>query len=63
MKSISGMIDQLDGLRDTTDLTDWESEFVTSILHRYLNAHRDTTCLSAKQVEIIERIWNKHFVA
>lgn len=61
MKTIGAMIEQLDGLRDTTDLTDWESEFVTSILHRYLNAKKDTTCLSAKQVEIIERIWNKHF--
>lgn len=28
MMSISAMIEQLDGLRDTSDLTDWENKFV-----------------------------------
>lgn len=59
--SIAAMIEQLDGLRDTTDLTDWEQGFVTNVLTRYLMAKKDTRMLSAKQVEIVERIWSKHF--
>lgn len=63
MASLGTMIEQLDGMRDTSDLTEWENDFVTSILERYLAAKKDTRNLSAKQVEIVERIWSKHFAA
>lgn len=63
MASLGTMIEQLDGMRDTSDLTEWENDFVTSILERYLYAKKDTRNLSAKQVEIVERIWSKHFAA
>lgn len=63
MASLGTMIEQLDGMRDTNDLTAWENDFVTSILERYLAAKKDTRNLSAKQVEIVERIWSKHFAA
>lgn len=59
--SLGTKIEQLDGLRDTNDLTQWEQGFVTSILERYLVAGRDTRMLSSKQVDVIERIWGKHF--
>lgn len=59
--SIGTMIEQIDGLRDTKDLSEWEQGFVTSILQRYLLANKDTQALSGKQVEVIERIWSKHF--
>ncbi len=59
--SIGTMIEQIDGLRDTTGLTEWEQGFVTSILQRYLLANKDTQTLSGKQVEVIERIYRKHF--
>ena len=59
--SIGTMIEQLDGLRDTRDLNAWENEFVTSILHRYLQAGKDTRALTSKQVDVIERIWGKRF--
>lgn len=59
--SIGVMIEQLDGLRDTTDLNKWECDFVTSIIERYLSAKKDTRVLSEKQVEIVARIWGKHF--
>lgn len=52
MASIGTMIEQLDGLRDTTDLTKWESDFVTSILDRYMATKKTTLSLSAKQVEV-----------
>ena len=61
MKTLAMKIEQIDGLRDTSDLTPWENEFVTSIVER-LPANKDTRAYSAKQVEIIERIWEKHFI-
>jgi hypothetical protein len=59
--SLGTKIEQLDGLRDTKDLSEWENGFVTSILERYLVAGRDTRMLTGKQVDVIERIWSKHF--
>ena len=60
MKSIAMKIDQIDGLRGTKDLTPWEDEFVTSIVERVAKS-RDTRVLSARQVEIVERIFERHF--
>lgn len=59
--SLGTKIEQLDGLRDTNDLTKWEQGFVTSVLERYLLAGRDTRMLSSRQVDAIEQIWSKHF--
>ncbi len=59
--SIGTMIEQLDGLRDTRALNDWEQGFVTNVLERYLLAHKNTSHLSDKQVECVERIYRKHF--
>jgi hypothetical protein len=59
--SLGTKIEQLDGLRDTKDLSEWEQSFVTSILESYLLAGRDTRMLTSKQVDVIERIWTKHF--
>lgn len=59
--SLGTKIEQLDGLRDTNDLSEWENGFVTNILERYLVAGRDTRVLSSKQVDVIERLWGKHF--
>lgn len=61
MVSLGTMIDQLDGLRDTKDLSDWEQRFATSILERYLLAHKNTQVLTARQAEVVESIWAKHF--
>ena len=59
--SLGTKIEQLDGLRDTQDLTQWEQGFVTNILERYLLAGRDTRMLTSKQADAIEKIWSKHF--
>lgn len=55
------MLEQLDGLRDTDDLTQWEQEFVESVLGRYLSAKKDSTVLTPRQVEVISNIWHKHY--
>ena len=59
--SIGTMIEQLDGLRDTKDLTDWEHGFVTNVLQRYLVAGKDSRSITDKQVEVISRIWTRNF--
>lgn len=60
--SICNMIVRISGLAGTKDVTDWEDNFIRSVYDKYL--HRDKTKameLTAKQVEIIERIHDKHF--
>lgn len=55
--SVKVMLEQIAGMLGTADLTEWETSFVESA-QRYAS---DTTHLSEKQVEVIERIWRKHF--
>lgn len=59
-KSVASMIEQVSGMLGTDDLTDWESGFVESLIER-IGERKDTTRLSTKQVEAVERIWRKHF--
>ena len=61
--SIGAMVEQIDGLLGTKDLTEWEESFVTSVVVKYYTNNKNTTVLSGKQVEIVERIWGKHFTA
>lgn len=59
MKSIDAMIEQLDGMLGTDDLTEWEQQFVADICAR--SWRNSTMHLSDKQVAVIERIYRKHF--
>lgn len=58
--SLGSMVQTLDGMRDTSDLTLWENDFLHSIVERS-GGGKDTTKLSDKQVETIEKIYRKHF--
>lgn len=60
MVSVGTMVKQLSGMLGTDDLTDWEKEFVESVVLRS-NDGTLTDRLSSKQAEVIERIWSKHF--
>lgn len=60
--SIGTKVEQIDGLRGTDDLNAWEETFVMSVVERYEAAGRDSRVLSAKQVDVVERIWRKHFI-
>lgn len=60
MKSIGQMIDQLDGMLGTKDLTTWEDQFLTDMSER-TNCGVNTGALSEKQVAVVERIYRKHF--
>lgn len=58
--SIGTQIKQLAGLLDTTDLTDWEADFVASVNLRSKGG-AETRALTTKQVETIESIYEKNF--
>lgn len=60
MKSIGAMIQQLDGLVDTRDLTEWENEFVTNIVEGTING-KLTRKLTEKQIDVVQRIYRRHF--
>lgn len=60
MTSLGTMIKRIEGLCGTKDVTDWETSFIASVVEKTLSGSR-TTGLSEKQIEIIERIHNKHF--
>lgn len=55
MKSLKQMLDIVCGMIDTKDLTSWENNFLKSV------QGQSTPTLTGKQVEVIERIYNKHF--
>jgi len=60
MISIGTMIKRIEGLLGTNEVSDWEGCFISSVIEK-TNCGNDTAHLSDKQVEIIERIHNKHF--
>jgi hypothetical protein len=58
--SIGAMVKAITGLQGTNDISGWEEEFIESVADRSRNGE-DTQMLSSKQVEIIERIYKKHY--
>jgi len=58
MASVKTMLEQLRGMVGSDDLTEWENSFVEDVYDRYSD---NTTNMSSKQVETVERIWSKHF--
>lgn len=58
--SIGTKVKQIAGLVGTKDLTRWEADFVIDIL-RWTERGNNTTVLSEKQIEVVLRIYNKHF--
>lgn len=55
MKSTAQKLEQCSGLIDTKDVTPWENEFLSSV------CARGPDRLTDKQVEVLERIYSKHF--
>ena len=60
MKSIGQMIAQLDGLSGTSEINCWEGEFIASVVDK-TNGGKDTTPLSDKQIDVIQRLSRRHF--
>ena len=59
MTSTNTMIDRLAGCVGTGDLSEWEEQFVESLVERK-NAGQ-VTQLSDRQAEALERLHAKHF--
>lgn len=59
MTSTTTMIRRLAGPLDTRDLSEWEQQFVRSIVEK-LDAGK-VTSLSERQVETLERLHGRHF--
>ncbi|MBB5411866.1 hypothetical protein HDG34_005832 [Paraburkholderia sp. HC6.4b] len=57
--STSEMIQQLVGMLGTTDLSDWEQGFVTTLV-RYVDAGKVTE-LTDKQVEALDQLYSRYF--
>jgi hypothetical protein len=62
MVSIHNMLKRIAAMVGTKDLTDWESDFIRSIQDRTAN-NAGTLTLSSKQIECLQKIFNKHFAA
>ena len=60
MKSIGQMIVQIDALTGTSEVSQWERQFIVSIV-RQTKGGKQTTMLTAKQIEAVEQIHGKHF--
>ncbi len=60
MKSLGQTIKQLAGLLGTKDVNAWETDFIKGIVQLTGNGE-NTKYLSAPRVEVIERIYRKHF--
>lgn len=60
MASLNTMVKKCAGLVDTTDVSDWENQFLKSVVEK-TGEGRDTTSLTEKQVDVLERIYGKNF--
>lgn len=60
MASTNTMVKRCAGLVDTTDVTDWQSRFLKSVIERSAQGDHPER-LSAAQVETLEDIYSKHF--
>lgn len=60
MASTNIMVKKCAGLIDTTDITDWENDFLKNVVEVSHDGDRPDL-LSPARVESLERIYNKHF--
>lgn len=60
MPSLNAMVKRVAGLAGTKDVSDWEDQFITSVVEKTREG-ADTSSLTEKQVGVLERIHNKHF--
>lgn len=59
--SVHAMVEKLEGLLGTKDISDWEEDFITSISERVGMAGGKTSGLSEHQVEKIQQLHDKFF--
>lgn len=62
MASLNAMVLSVSGMVDTNDLNAWENEFVQSIVEQ-TDEGKDTRTLTEKQIDVLTRIYRKHFAS
>ena len=60
MASLNAMVKQCSGMLGTNDLSQWEGDFIASLVDQTKNGD-NTTSLTEKQITVLERIFKKHF--
>lgn len=60
MTSLNTMVKKCAGLVDTKDVTPWEDQFLQSVLEKTGDGN-NTTSLTEKQIDVLERIYGKNF--
>lgn len=60
MTALNTMVKRVSGLTDTPDVSDWENQFIKSVVQRTANGD-NTTSLTEKQIDVLERLHDKHF--
>lgn len=60
MASLNTMVKKCAGLVDTTDVSDWENQFLKSVIEK-TGEGNNTTSLTEKQISVLERIYGKNF--
>ncbi|MCC7484574.1 MAG: hypothetical protein IT529_06250 [Burkholderiales bacterium] len=58
--SLNTKIQQLHGLLGTHEVNEWETDFISSVWG-WSREGKDTRTITERQIEVIERIWGKHF--
>lgn len=58
--SLGTMVQRVEGLIGTKDVTEWESNFLQSISDKVAK-EGGTQGLTEKQIDVLERIHSKHF--
>lgn len=60
MASLNTMVRKVAGMADTKDLTAWENKFVKNIVAQ-TDEGNNTSSLTENQVDVLERIYDRHF--
>lgn len=60
MTAINTMVKRVSSLINTRDVTPWENEFIQRVV-RQTSDGDNTTSLTAKQIDVLERLFSRHF--
>lgn len=60
MASLNSMVKRVAGLADTRDVNDFENRFIKSLVEQTEQGD-NTSRLTEKQIDVLQRIHDKHF--
>ncbi|CAN5714396.1 hypothetical protein BH10PSE18_BH10PSE18_07990 [soil metagenome] len=62
MASLNAQVQKVAGLAGTPDVNPWEDTFIASIVRQTQNG-KNTSSLTEKQVDVLERLYERHFAS